>query len=430
MIANPGNTMSNTTTSHKVVLPFYIYASLAFLLATIFLVVHTNEITSHYFHPYTLAITHIMALGWGTMIILGAAHQLVPVLIESRLHSEKLAYLSFILAAIGIPLLVAGFYKFNLGSLTKLGAVLVIAAITSFLVNMAISMTKSKQENVHAFFVFTATLWLLATAMVGLLLVYNFNDRFLPADSIDYLSLHAHMGIVGWFLLLVIGVGSRLIPMFLISKYSNTHLLWWIYALINGGLLSFVFIFLYDDSDWLLFLPFLAITSSVLLFGYYCLQAYRQRIRQKVDEQMRISLLAVLMMLLPLIFLVGIIVLMMVRPVENIRLMITYGFIIFFGWITAIILGMTFKTLPFIVWNKVYHDLAGKMKTPNPKDLFSHTVFKWMGASFISGFTLFTLGVLFQWTVVLQSAAALILVTAVLYNWNLVKLLLHKPVSP
>ena len=139
---------------------------------------------------------------------------------------------------------------------------------------------------------------------------------------------------------------------------------------------------------------------------------------------------AVLMMLLPLIFLVGIIVLMMVRPVENIRLMITYGFIIFFGWITAIILGMTFKTLPFIVWNKVYHDLAGKMKTPNPKDLFSHTVFKWMGASFISGFTLFTLGVLFQWTVVLQSAAALILVTAVLYNWNLVKLLLHKPVSP
>jgi hypothetical protein len=64
--------------------------------------------------------------------------------------------------------------------------------------------------------------------------------------------------------------------------------------------------------------------------------------------------------------------------------MIAYGFIIFFGWITAIILGMTFKTLPFIVWNKVYHQQAGKGKTPNPKDLFSATDFSngWRGIYF------------------------------------------------
>jgi hypothetical protein len=120
---------------------------------------------------------------------------------------------------------------------------------------------------------------------------------------------------------------------------------------------------------------------------------------------------------------------MMVRPAQNIQLVIAYGFIIFFGWITAIILGMTFKTLPFITWNKVYHQLAGKIKTTNPKDLFNHRVFKWMGISFISGFTLFTFGILFQWTIVLQLAAILLLLTAFLYNWNVVKLFLHKPVS-
>jgi cbb3-type cytochrome oxidase subunit 1 len=67
-------------------------------------------IQQHYFNPKTLAITHLMALGWGTMIILGASHQLLPVLIEGKLDSYLLALLSFIFAAAGIPLLVTGFY--------------------------------------------------------------------------------------------------------------------------------------------------------------------------------------------------------------------------------------------------------------------------------------------------------------------------------
>ena len=110
MFASSGNTQSVKTTTWKVVLPFYLYASVAFLAATVILLCSANDISSHYFHPHSLAVTHIMALGWGTMIILGASHQLVPVLIEGRLYSNKLALASFILAGIGIPLLSYGFY--------------------------------------------------------------------------------------------------------------------------------------------------------------------------------------------------------------------------------------------------------------------------------------------------------------------------------
>jgi len=225
------------------------------------------------------------------------------------------------------------------------------------------------------------------------------------------------------------GVGSRLIPMFLISKYSNIRQLWWIYGLVNVGLLAFVYIFLYTDSKSLLNIPLLAVAAAIVLFGNFCFKSYQQRIRKKVDEQMKISLLSVLMMMLPVIFLVIIIFLFMLSPKENVSLIISYGFIIFFGWITAIILGMTFKTLPFIVWNKVYHHLAGKGKTPNPKDLFSNSVFKWMSIVYILGFVLFTAGILLHATVILQIAAALLLLTSLLYNWNVIKLLMHKPGS-
>lgn len=417
----------STTTSYKVVLPFYVYAALAFLIATVFLVLNTGDIIKHYFHPYTLAITHMMTLGWGTMIILGASHQLVPVFIEGRLFSNKLAYASFILAAIGIPLLVYGFYSFNMGWPARWGGELVIAAIISYLINIMMSMVKSKTESVHAVFVFTAVLWLLITASVGLLLIYNFQYHFLPDDSIDYLPVHAHLGIAGWFLLLIIGVGSRLIPMFLISKYNNVKLLWWVYGFINGGLVVFIFIFLHKSNRQFYLAPLLLIALGIFLFGRFCYRAYKERIRKKVDEPVKMSLLSVVMMILPIVFIFFIILLLMLTASENIRLIIAYGFVLFFGWITAIILGMTFKTLPFIVWNKVYHHLAGKQKTPNPKDLFNASVFKWMSLSFIAGFTLFVCAVLLKISFMLKPAAALLLITAFLYNWNLLKLVFHKP---
>ncbi|HMW94063.1 MAG TPA: hypothetical protein PKE67_04135, partial [Chitinophagales bacterium] len=73
-----GNGLQQTT-SYKVVIPFYVYAAVSLLIGTILLFFHTDIAHQHYFHPYTLAITHTMALGWGTMIIFGASHQLLPV---------------------------------------------------------------------------------------------------------------------------------------------------------------------------------------------------------------------------------------------------------------------------------------------------------------------------------------------------------------
>ena len=412
-------------TTHKVVVPFYSYAALTLLAATLLLFFSSASFTGHYFHPHILAITHAMALGWGTMMILGASHQLVPVLTESKLYSIPLAYVSFAVAAVGIPLLLYGLYIFNMGWPARWGGALVVFSILCYLVNIAGTITKSKTENVHAVFVFSAALWLLLTTGLGLALVYNFSYPVFSKDSLTYLPLHAHMGIVGWFLLLVIGVGSRLIPMFLISKYSNPRLLWLIFILINAGLLIFLLLFLYYPSANFYLIPVVTVSAGVALFGVYCFECYRQRIRRQVDEPMRTSLLAIVLMLLHLLLLLIIVFLFIQNNMET-RLVLVYGFVIFFGWITAIIFGMTFKTLPFIVWNRVYHQKVGLAKTPNPKDLYSSIIFKAMAITYGAGFILFIAGVLTLQILLLQSGAVFLIAAAVLYNYNVIKLLLHK----
>jgi len=419
-----GNNSPIKNTSYKVVLPFYGYAALSFLVATILILSNTSIFTQHYFHPHTLAIIHTMALGWGTMIILGASHQLFPVLIEGKLHSNLLAYLSFIFAAIGIPILVFAFYKFDMGWIAQLGATLINLAIASYLANLWLSMSSDKPQNVHAVFAFTAVLWLFATTLLGLLLVWNFTSHLFSKDSVHYLSLHAHLGIIGWFLLMIIGVGSRLIPMFLISKYENKKQLWWVYALVNIGLMSLILLFFLSSNPTLYFIPIILTGVGVILFGKHIYNSYAQRIRKKVDDQVKISMLSVALIILPIIVL-GIIITLF-ATITSVQLIMLYGFTIFFGWITTIILGMTFKTLPFIIWNKVYSSIAGLGKTPNPKELFSNAIFMANGIAYLLGFIVFSVGIIQTNILILNIGAIFLLITAVLYNFNVFKILFHK----
>lgn len=90
---------------------------------------------------------------------------------------------------------------------------------------------------------------------------------------------------------------------------------------------------------------------------------------------------------------------------------------------------MTFKTLPFIVWNKVYHDKAGNLRTPKSKGLFNETVFKISATSYLFGFILFSVGLVFTQLLLLNMGALLLLATAILYNINVFKIFLHKPVD-
>jgi len=421
------NSSQVKNTTHKVIIPFYVYAAISLLAATILLLFSTEAFTQHSFHPHTLAITHVMALGWGTMMILGASHQLVPVLIEGKLFSNTLAILSFVTAGAGIPLLVYSFYVFNLGWPAWTGGILINLAILFYIINLAGSMLQSKKENVHAIFIFSAAAWLLLTTLVGFFLMVNFTQLIFTQDSVHYLSLHAHLGIIGWFLLMVTGVGSRLIPMFLISKYNNEKSLWIIYFLINAALFIFIIQFFFFPYPLFYLVPAFIILLSLTMFGYFCYKAYKERIRKHVDKQMKISLLSIFMTALPVFFLIVILFLLYFSK-QNSQLVLAYGFTIFFGWITAIILGMTFKTLPFIVWNKVYHAKAGLGKTPNPKDLFSENIFRGMGIFYLSGFFTFAAGILFSNDLLKKSSAVLLIIMAVLYNWNIFKMLFHKPI--
>jgi hypothetical protein len=415
---------TNNAPSPGVVIPYYAFAAISFLVLTALSALTADSFTGHFFHPHLLSITHIAALGWGSMIIFGALYQLLPVILQVGLYSEKLAKASFFLMATGTITLAASFWFFSVGHWLQLGASLLIAGISLFAINVIATARQQKDWGIETDFIISAVVWLIITAILGLLMAFNFRLVFLPETHIFYLKIHAHTGLAGWFLQLIIGVGSRLLPMFLLSHGLNKKKLQWAYWLINGGLLFLLSHWLFFNNLSFEWVGALLIITGILFFLLFIYEAFKKKIR-KPDIGMKQSFAALFLLILPLVL--GLII--SKQPQINepflLRVYMVYGFSAFFGLITALIMGQTLKTLPFIVWLAKYRSLVGKVKLPLPKDLYSEKIAFWQFRFYLSAIFMFITGIFFAQPMLIQTGAFALLTAAVLYNINVFKILFH-----
>ncbi|WP_162052930.1 hypothetical protein [Pontibacter pamirensis] len=421
--------MNAATTSNSpgkwVVLPHYAFAALAFIALSVLLLFSTDAFSGHYFHPKLLTLTHVAVLGWATMIIFGALYQLLPVVLEGRLYSERLALYTFGLLGTGTILLAYAFWNFEVGWVMHLAACCLFVSFLLFNMNVIQTARKAPRWTIEADFIVTSAIWLLITGLVGLLMAVNFSMPFLPEDHMHYLKLHAHMGMAGWFLLLIIGVGAKLIPMFLLAHVHSTKKLNWSYNLINGGLVLFVFDHMVLRLG-LLTLCAALVAGGVVLFLLYVQEAKQTMLRKDVDLGMKQTFVALGLLALPLVLVLVVSANLDLPQALMSSVYLVYGITVFLGFITALILGQTYKTLPFIVWMHAYEDHVGRFKTPLPKDLYSQNLLRWQNISYLLGLALLMGGVLLQQQEIILAGAIGFTVTATLYMINVFQLLLHK----
>ncbi len=166
---------------------------------------------------------------------MGAMYQLVPVTLEVQLHSERLVKFQFAAHAIGFIGMVWAFWNFNLPLVGWFG-VLLTAGVGLFVFNLARTLAKVKGWHAIKFGIASALFWFSATVLAGLLLVatkfWNFSS-FMPIAA---MHAHAHLGVVGVFVLMIVTVSYKLVPMFTLSELQSTRRAWWSIVLLNLGL--------------------------------------------------------------------------------------------------------------------------------------------------------------------------------------------------
>jgi cbb3-type cytochrome oxidase subunit 1 len=419
------NLQTGNAPSLSVVVPHFIFSALSFLCLTVFIILAGTDVLGPYFSGKLVAITHLAVLGWASMLAFGALYQLIPVVFETALYSELLAKITFWIFAVAILLLVYSFWTSSYGTTLIYASSLMFIAVSGFIGNVLFSKRMGKQ-NIQSRYVVTAILWLLLAALLGLLIAINFKYPFLSQIHLHYLKIHAHLGLVGWFVTLIVGVSSSLIPMFLISHNLKEDKLNYAYYLINGGLLLLSLDWLVLQGTVLVPVYWMSISLGIILYLVFVWEVYQKRLRKELDVGMKHTLISVLSMLLPILLSLTVMLKLDFQNSFHLRATTLYGFSIIFGLITPIILGQTYKTLPFIIWLHKYKQLVGKYKTPLPKELYSEQLANLQFYSYNLAIIVLVTAIISDSIWMIRIGSYTLLVTAILYNLNVFKIIFHK----
>lgn len=342
-------------------------AALAFFLSGgVGLAFVADDIAKGAFYlPRVVGVVHLFVLGWIVLSIFGALCQFLPVAIGKPIRSLLLAQLSFTSQVAGVALFVGALVFGNRGALYT-GALLLALAFLSFAANLAATLQGADSRSLTYWALAFATFFLAITPMYGVALALNLFGDLTIADRFTLVATHAHVALVGFVLLVVVGVAHRLLPMFLLSHGASE-----LPAKLSVGLLAMGALLLSVPVEGRARLVIAGLLSlaGVVAFLVQAYAFHRSRKRRSIDPGMRMAFagiagIALAALLSPFA---------LSRGLLDTRLLVTY-FVVLLGALSLFVAGHYYKIVPFLVWHHRFGPHLGKRKVPNVAELYSNRV--------------------------------------------------------
>lgn len=361
--------------SYKMVRKYFIASILGFAVLTLLMFLNADSIKGFHFQPKLLGLTHIATLGWITMIIFGAMFQLVPVVLQVKLFSEKLAEAQFWIFLTGLTGMVISFFNFDT-YLLAIFASMVSLAMLIFIFNIAASMIKVKEWNITGTYITASLVYLFFTVIAGIMMAINLYHPYFRTNHLEYLKLHVHLAFVGWVSMVIMGVSYKLIPMFSLSHGFSLKPARLVFGLLNAGILLLTVEYHLPERTIMLPIGALLLAAGNLVFLYQVYLIMKNRVRKILDIGLTYSMVSFGMMLIATALGVFLVFEKFLEPGDLEKLVLIYGYLIIFGYFSLIIVGQMYKIVPFLVWFHKFSAKVGLEPVPMLKDMFDENYAK------------------------------------------------------
>lgn len=355
-------------------------------------------------HAEVLLIVHMIALGWGTAVALGAWQQLSVVALQAP-GAPRLtpAWLSLALFITGLPLFLLGLYL-SKHTQASVGGTFMIGAFLAAIRTSANARAVAQRGTVMSLFVIGALSSLVLVGVVGVILAVNRATGWLGTGYLAAFKSHVYLGPVGWFGLLIPGVSYELAPFFGITrvgkdagrgKYPKI-----VFSLIAIGLIGGI---ISSIAGWSISLMLLPLAVGYIVFVIDLRGIFRRR-----GEIRRTATLTGVRASHVWLLVASVIILAAAVAGDRFwehRWSMTVGWIVAAGWVSSAVAGYLHRILPFLIW---HHRYWGKKKE-EIKTSFPKMVDQKLGRI---GFAVYHAGVAavaagLWWTAVLPYAIAL-----------------------
>jgi hypothetical protein len=343
--------------SPLVPLAYLVCAAVAFLVAALGVAWLGPELAGHYYHPRLLALTHTVTLGWVTLAIMGASYQLIPIVLERPIWSERLARWQLAILAVAVTGMVAHFY---LGTWPGLAAAagLLVVGIAFHLWNVGMSLRGFTRWTFTARLVVLAYGGLALTTLFGLALAVNRMWPFLSGELFPTLHAHVQLALLGWVAPMILAVAARVYPMFFLApaprRWHSCLQLWGLAAGVPAVVLGLL------GVPGLLIAGALAMAAAAGAHAAWMGEMAGRRKRAGLDWGLRFVLTAAAFLLPAAVLGVA----LAANRLSGPRAAIAYAVVMLGGWVSLTIAGMMLKIVPFLVWYRAYSPRAGREPVP------------------------------------------------------------------
>jgi hypothetical protein len=314
----------------------------------------------------SLAMTHLITLGYLGMVMLGALLQMLPVVLGSPVPAARLVgWCGWLGLGLGAPGLALGFL---LGEPLWLvaGTLLLALGLVPFSIAIAVSLIKTRAPRV-AWPIRLATLALLITLALGSVLAGALSGLWPVQALADLTALHAAWGLLGWVLILVIGVAYQVVPMLQITPDYPAWVTRWLTWLMLAGLLLYS---APSSTDWLPNndLPgALPLCASCVVFAVVTLRLQARRRRRIADVSLdfwRLGMVSLILAALLFAVLHGLPAAWMAAAE------ISLGILFLLGFAASVVQGMLYKIVPFLAWFHLKTQTGARLGAiPNMKQM-------------------------------------------------------------
>ncbi len=372
----------------------------------------------HFFQPQILGLVHLCVLGWLLPITLGALHQLIPVVFEAKVRSERAPWIALALYVVGASGFVAQLWSFSFGDGFVGSAALLVLALYLYLGNLAATLWHGAARTLTGACVIAAFLYLSVAAGLGFALALHLHAPYLSIDHLRLLRVHAHVAGFGFFGLLIMGVSYRLLEMFLIAYVKREDAGWFALAAVNVSLAALVGYHLLAPSSRLLTVSVIAAVLGIGAFLVQVSRIYRARMRKRTDLPWRHTAASFSYLVVAAVIAVIMASMRLDSAVEE-RLQLAYGFVALPGFIGSVIVGQLHKILPFLVWFHRYSHYVGLREVPAASELLAVSPQRVQWFLMHGGIAVVALGLLLGQGALRTCGAGLLLASSLLFARNM-----------
>lgn len=327
---------------------FFLAAPVFLLLAAAALLALGPDALAFRVSTAMVAITHLYALGFMGMVMIGAMMQMLPVLQGAPVPQPRAtALLTFVGVGLGTPALSAGFL-FSQQWLLRAGAVSLAAGFLVFIAAVLVCLARAPSQNHTVRAMWLAVISLLVTVAFGIMLAMLYGWGISPSNDAAH-SLHPGWALLGWTGLLVVGVAFELVPMLQLTPLYPGPVARYLGPVILALLALWSVLLWIEDGHWGGFVVACSIAIGVayVLFGITTIVLQQRRRRRTADVTLdfwRVGMGSLIVA--SLAWAMGV-----AWPgvwAESMGILI--GILAMFGFAGSVIVGMLYKIMPFLAW--------------------------------------------------------------------------------